>query len=662
MNITATTEKSPNEIAIWKTYNGNYWSAVRLVGWISQDKTNNKTTLYFKWQEGADKYYCYWLDSHDYKVSLGGTTKTNSFSLPQATDGWKDLTTAQSITVTHGSDGKYTGTLNTTGYKFWEAFNTNVSVTFPTITVTPDPTPTPTPDDEDGAPIVNDTNPRYYIYADDELLYNTYDEDHIVINPRLRLKLNNTDELTFTLPPGNALYSSLSKLRTTLTVKQGNDILFKGRILDDTADFQNRKDVHAEGALAFLGDTIKAPYEYGTYKTAKDFFKAVMNEHYAQAPSTIPDRRIKYVRCTVSADVDLENLEYSQTTDALSELLDQTNGYLKLEYYQDGQIGLSYLNGYDHTSSQVIRFGENLLDISQFIDASSVYTSVVALGKADDNGKRLTTGSGSAMYTESQDAINLFGRIIKTITFDDVEDVATLRTLAQQYLNLGIQTATTITISAVDLHLVDFDTEKIRIGDAVRIISAPHNIDAYFQCSEIMIDMQNPDNSTYTFGSTVSNLTDSTSRINSSVPVTSASSSQPGTTNYNDLENKPSINGVILTGNKTSADLGIATDNVHIDTTANWDLQSSLVSQKGHIYVYTDYETVDGVVIPAVKIGDGNAYLKDMPFVDGNATSLRKHINNTTVHVTSQEKLFWNEKMRCFVSQGTPETLIFTTE
>lgn len=34
-------------------------------------------------------------------------------------------------------------------------------------------------------------------------------------------------------------------------------------------------------------------------------------------------------------------------------------------------------------------------------------------------------------------------------------------------------------------------------------------------------------------------------------------SGSAGTTNYNDLTNKPSINGITLTGNKTSADLGI---------------------------------------------------------------------------------------------------------
>ena len=34
-------------------------------------------------------------------------------------------------------------------------------------------------------------------------------------------------------------------------------------------------------------------------------------------------------------------------------------------------------------------------------------------------------------------------------------------------------------------------------------------------------------------------------------------SSSSGTTNYNDLTNKPSINGITLTGNKTLIDLGM---------------------------------------------------------------------------------------------------------
>ena len=37
----------------------------------------------------------------------------------------------------------------------------------------------------------------------------------------------------------------------------------------------------------------------------------------------------------------------------------------------------------------------------------------------------------------------------------------------------------------------------------------------------------------------------------------SGGSSSGGTTNYNDLLNKPSINGITLAGNKTALDLGI---------------------------------------------------------------------------------------------------------
>lgn len=42
-------------------------------------------------------------------------------------------------------------------------------------------------------------------------------------------------------------------------------------------------------------------------------------------------------------------------------------------------------------------------------------------------------------------------------------------------------------------------------------------------------------------------------------------SGSEGTTNYNDLENKPQINGVTLSGNKTSEDLGISAETAYVD-------------------------------------------------------------------------------------------------
>lgn len=131
---------------------------------------------------------------------------------------------------------------------------------------------------------------------------------------------------------------------------------------------------------------------------------------------------------------------------------------------------------------------------------------------------------------------------------------------------------------------------------------------------------------------------------------------------YSSLSNKPSINGITLVGNKTSSDLGLnLADIVHINTTSYWNSQPYLVGERGHVYLYTDYETIDGQTIPAFKIGDGLAYLIDAPFVDGNATALNNHISDSSVHLVSGEREFWNNKVRCYLSLLDNEELVFTT-
>lgn len=47
--------------------------------------------------------------------------------------------------------------------------------------------------------------------------------------------------------------------------------------------------------------------------------------------------------------------------------------------------------------------------------------------------------------------------------------------------------------------------------------------------------------------------------------IQSGGSGSTGTTNYNDLTNKPKINGVELSGNKTSSDLKISSETTQVD-------------------------------------------------------------------------------------------------
>ena len=532
--INASSESNAAELGIWKSYKGSYWAAIRLVGWISQDTTGNKTTLYFKWQVGADNYWPYWRDTHLYTIEIGDVKATNSFALPQATNNWVDLTGTQSLTISHQQDGTYSGTMVVNGYKYWEAFGENITVEFPTISITPpspgpSPTPSPSPEDQgdDGVPIINEKNPRFYILCDKEVLYAANDPDYALTNANLVLELNQTESLDITIPPTNAMYSKIDRLRSTIEVVQGKEVLFRGRVLEDSTDFYNNKSMHVEGALSFLGDTIMPPYEEGKYTTAKDFFKAIMKAHTSQVPTSTPYRKLKFTKCNVTDEVDVYNDEYSYTSEALSSLLD-VGGFFKLEYYADGTTGLSYLNSYDHTSSQNIQFGENLLDLNMSISAADIYTSVVALGAADEEtGVRLTIGDGDDIYVENQDAINKFGRIVRYFTFDDVTDRTELKQLAEAYLTVGLTTSVTIEVNAFDLHLLEGGVEKIRLGDGIYFQSLPHGLDGYYQVSRIDMDILHPENNRFTFGSTVKALTDVSNKSSTATAKKATSVPEP---------------------------------------------------------------------------------------------------------------------------------------
>jgi hypothetical protein len=99
---------------------------------------------------------------------------------------------------------------------------------------------------------------------------------------------------------------------------------------------------------------------------------------------------------------------------------------------------------------------------------------------------------------------------------------------------------------------------------------------------------------------------------------------------------------------------------VYFNTTAGWAAQGSLVSEANTLYIYTDYQQdSEGNDIPGIKIGDGNAYLIDKPFLD---TIYYEHVNDTDIHITAEEREFWNNKVRCYYSPTNDETVIFTTQ
>ena len=91
-------------------------------------------------------------------------------------------------------------------------------------------------------------------------------------------------------------------------------------------------------------------------------------------------------------------------------------------------------------------------------------------------------------------------------------------------------------------------------------------------------------------------------------------------------------------------------------TTAQWATQTNLVSEKDVIYVYIDHQTNDGKNIPGIKIGDGLAYVVDLPFAD---EMYINHIANTDIHITTEERTKWNKAITASVEDS--ENLVLST-
>lgn len=83
---------------------------------------------------------------------------------------------------------------------------------------------------------------------------------------------------------------------------------------------------------------------------------------------------------------------------------------------------------------------------------------------------------------------------------------------------------------------------------------------------------------------------------------------------------------------------------VVVHTTAKWQSLTSLVSVKGTIYVWSDYKTEDGEDIPAIKIGDGLAYVVDLPFATQGITlaQINNWNNKVSVRISGENLFFKN--------------------
>ena len=143
---------------------------------------------------------------------------------------------------------------------------------------------------------------------------------------------------------------------------------------------------------------------------------------------------------------------------------------------------------------------------------------------------------------------------------------------------------------------------------------------------------------------------------------------------YNNLTNKPSIEGIILQGDIKLPDIGVRSIQYH--TEEEWNAQPTLITSEGALYIYSDHtkvidpQTGEVTLIPALKIGDGVSYLSELPFIGGGSDPeiaqkvevlthvVDDHIQDGYVHIQNGERETWNSKIRAKIDEENVENLV----
>lgn len=355
----------------------------------------------------------------------------------------------------------------------------------------------------------------YTIYSDGKAVYSPLlvNDGYCVLSPKLTVELNKSGSLSFVQPPANVMYDSIQKLKSIITVMQDDEEIFRGRVLYDEKDFYNRKNIYCEGELSFLVDSVVRPYSF--QGGVRDLFTQYLDNHNSQVDE---EKQFQVGIVTVTDPNDYitrESSDYPKSLDEMkAKLLDLLGGYFRPRL-ENGIRYLDYVTDYGNISDQVIEFGTNLLDLTEYVTAEDVFTVLIPLGAEleDDEGNstgRLTIESvnDGKDYIEDDAAVALFGHIWKVQEWDDVTIAENLLSKGTEYLSSGIEMAVSLSIKAIDLHLLNVDTSRIRLGNQVRVVSLPHKLDKYFLCSKISYDLVNPQNTEYTLGVTFASMTD----------------------------------------------------------------------------------------------------------------------------------------------------------
>lgn len=355
-------------------------------------------------------------------------------------------------------------------------------------------------------------------------LYEPLDDEMRIFDPVFTETAGSAGTFVFQIHASHPNFDKIKACKSEIILYRDDEALFYGRVFRPELEFNNIVTFTCEGELTYLLDSMQRPFSFAGSISA--YFGKLLEIHNSQVQA---DKRVELGNIVVTGDGgdSVRTLtKYTPTLTVIRKIKDTYGGYLRIRH-ESGKRYLDYLWDYGGVNSQVVRFGENLLDLTKYVDASQIITCLIpvggeieykdALGERQKRAVDITSVNGGKDYIENAIAVEKYGRIWGTRKFDGVTDPQKLLAKATAYLEEASTLPESVVVSAIDLSLIEADVEQFHVGYWTDVSSSPHGIEQRYMLSSRVINLLDPAQGSITLGRELDTFTGNANKAQAAI-------------------------------------------------------------------------------------------------------------------------------------------------
>ena len=339
------------------------------------------------------------------------------------------------------------------------------------------------------------------------------DKDAPRITGSIKQGINVIDSFVFDIYPNNPGYTQIHPLKTRVEVENSltGRVVFTGRVLIAkptlSSSSELKTNVVCESELGYLMDSSVTYAEYHDM-SVKDFLKKLIDNHNSQV-----DKEKHFEVGDVNVEANLYRFwGYDKTFDTLKEdLLDKLGGELRIRH-KNGIRYLDYLTEIGERKETTIQLAKNLVTFEQERDPSEIISRLIPIGAklSEDTNERLTIKdvNNGSIYIDDEEAIEKFGIICATKTWDNVTLATNLINKGKAFQKENNRIKKSHRIEAVDLALIGLDLDTFEVGNYHPVINPLMGVDEELRVVSKIIVIERPESSSLEIGDKFDDIKD----------------------------------------------------------------------------------------------------------------------------------------------------------